>query len=609
MSNQQLEANLPIIEGDSQHKQVYHNDEDLSKANKIGNYMIAETIGEGAFGKVKKATHTLTGEKVAIKILNKQRMQQLSGDINKIQKEISILKKLRHKNLIQLYEILESKTNLFLIMEYCPKGELFDYIVKRKKLSEYTACKLFQNLIDGVDYLHCIKIVHRDLKPENLLLDDRTNLKITDFGLSTTYSGLISTPCGTPSYAPPEMLRGENYIGEKSDVWSCGIILFAMLGGYLPFAESKEEIICEKITNHDYKVPDFLSAKAKDLLAKMMEVSPERRIDLRSIREHPWFKITEPTLRQGLIIGVNHIPIDELILTKVYEFGLNNKYEKLGTKEEIRKKIKENKFESSTACYYLLLKKHITLGGTSISDLQSKAYLNYIANPSNLIDSTSMIYADHETKGDSKLTFSPKRQKETSLVDMNMIATASTKVTINNEAKSLGISILDQKILNLSEGEKEDKKSMSKANKSKTEERSNRMSSEQQGSDAAATGAGANESIPVSLKKILNSDQKSATPKYSGIRNSNNPSIYDKIKDDSASSKTTELLEKIKRESQILKEKSTKTHKQGKTNISNIISDFASTKDKASGDVVNDSSTKTSIVTKSKIYNVYKIFR
>lgn len=411
-----------------------NSEREKKKETRIGNYLIGNTIGEGAFGKVKQANHVQTNEKVAIKILNKQRIHEMSGDINKIQKEITILKKLRHKSIIQLYEIMESKQNLFLIMEFCPKGELFDYIVKCKKLSELNACRLFQNLIDGVDYLHLNNIVHRDLKPENLLLDDKFNLKISDFGLSTIYSGLISTPCGTPSYAPPEMLKGDSYNGIKSDVWSCGIILYAMLCGYLPYSDSKEEIILRRITNKEYKIPDFLSSKAKDLLVRMLDNDPNKRIDLKEIKSHAWFKLTESSLAPGLFIGVTNIPVDEIIVNKVIDLnnGLKGDLRLNINKEDLINKIKENKFDSITAFYYLLLKKHICQGGVSIADLQSKVYLNYMKNPSNVFDSSDIICADNEVKGDSKITFSPKKLKEQA-PNKNQIGTLSTKATVQTE--------------------------------------------------------------------------------------------------------------------------------------------------------------------------------
>ena len=148
---------------------------------------------------------------------------------------------------------MESKKSLYIVMEYCEKGELFDYIVNNGKLSEEESCRLFQQIINGVEYLHEQSIIHRDLKPENILLDNNINIKISDFGLSTFYdkNTYLQTPCGTPSYAPPEMLNGNAYNGTSSDIWSCGIILYAMLCGSLPFAESKEDIIYRKNLSHN----------------------------------------------------------------------------------------------------------------------------------------------------------------------------------------------------------------------------------------------------------------------------------------------------------------------------------------------------------------------
>lgn len=410
---------MNLEQTNTDHKQVEDDCDDYQNKNdehmrKVGNYELEETIGEGAFGKVKRGKHTLTGEIVAVKIISKFKLKDLAGDVTKIHREINIFKKLRHKNIIQLYEIFESKLNLFLVIEYCNKGELFDYIIKRKKLTEFTACKLFQNLIEGVEYLHSVNIAHRDLKPENLLLDEKFNLKISDFGLSIQYRGLITTPCGTPSYAPPEMLRGDEYAGEKSDIWSCGIILHAMLCGYLPFSESKEDLIYDKIVKQDYKLPDFLSPSVKDLIKQMLEVNPERRICLNKIKSHYWFKQTEPFFRQGIIIGVHQIPVDEILLKKVFDIGTTNKQEVFGTKEDIKRKIIENKFESCTACYYLLVKKQLCLGGSSISDLQSRAYSSFIKNPSNLVDFVSQIYASDKSCNQISNEITAQRAKDQS---------------------------------------------------------------------------------------------------------------------------------------------------------------------------------------------------
>ena len=359
------------IKGESSHR----------KKNKKGPYTLGITLGEGAFAKVKLATHIITKEKVAIKIIDKSKLLNDDFDIQRVKKEISILKKLRHKNIIQLYEILESKHYLYIAMEYCEGRELFDYIVKRKKLSEKEACKFFQQLINGVEYLHKQGIIHRDLKPENILLDNNLNIKISDFGLSTFFNRgqFLQTPCGTPSYAPPEMLRGEKYNGEETDVWSCGIILYAMVCGSLPYAESKEDIICKKIIGHDYSIPSFLSRSCIDLINGMMIIDPTKRLTINQIINHPWFNLVKPEMRPGLSLSNQTPPVDEEILEKVKEFGYDC--------EQCRIKVTNNKYDSLTAIYYLLLRKHVMNGGTSISDLNSQEFINYINNkPTKIIE-------------------------------------------------------------------------------------------------------------------------------------------------------------------------------------------------------------------------------
>ena len=356
---------------------------------KKGNYILEETIGEGAFAKVKLGTHIHTGEKVAIKILNKEKLFEealednlangIEGcDIQKIRKEINILKRLRHKNVIQLYEIMESKTNLYIVMEYCEGKELFDYIVKNKYLSEKEACRFFQQIIDGVEYLHLSNITHRDLKPENLLLDNKKRIRISDFGLSNMtdkIDSLLETPCGTPSYAPPEMLRGEKYNGVYSDIWSCGIILYTMLVGNLPCAESKEDLIYENIMTHNYYFPENISDEAIDLIENMLKVDPNERYDFEQIKSHPWFNLVEPKLKPGIVYGVHKIPVDENILNKVEEYGYD--------KNKCLKSLENYSYDSNCSIYYLTLKKFTRENKSSISDLFSSEYLKYLKNYQN----------------------------------------------------------------------------------------------------------------------------------------------------------------------------------------------------------------------------------
>ena len=241
----------------------------------------------------------------------------------------------------------------------------------------------FQQIINGVEYLHKQGIIHRDLKPENLLLDYKNNIKISDFGLSTFFSKnhYLQTACGTPSYAPPEMLEGQQYNGEASDIWSCGIILYAMLCGSLPFTESKEEIIVRKIKMHDYSIPKYLSKEAQDILNHILKINPEERFTIEGIKKHPWFNLVEPHLIKGISINEVKIPVDENILNMVKDFGFD--------KEECRNLLLNNKFCSLTSIYYLCLKKYIREGGKSISDLESDLYEEYINDPKNYINQNS----------------------------------------------------------------------------------------------------------------------------------------------------------------------------------------------------------------------------
>ena len=347
------------------------------KSNK-GPYVLGEKLGEGAFAKVRLATQIHIKEKCAVKILEKKLLES-SRDIQRLKKEIKILKKLRHKNIIQLYDIMESKRYLYFVMEYCKNGELFDYIVSKKRLKEPEACGFFQQIINGVEYLHQQGIIHRDLKPENLLLDDKNRIKISDFGLSTFFSknNYLQTACGTPSYAPPEMLEGHEYNGEATDVWSCGIILYAMLCGTLPYSESQEDIIVKKIKTHDYVIPNYLSKEAKDLLNHILIINPKERYNIKQIQNHPWFNLVKPHMFPGINLEEDIIPVDDKILDIVKNYGFDP--------VECKELLLKNKFCSLTAIYYLCLKKFVRENGKSISDLESDLFEEYIKNPKNKI--------------------------------------------------------------------------------------------------------------------------------------------------------------------------------------------------------------------------------
>lgn len=263
---------------------------------KIGHYILGDTLGIGTFGKVKIATHQLTNHKVAVKILNRQKIKSLDV-VSKIKREIQNLKLFRHPHIIKLYQVISTPTDIFMVMEYVSGGELFDYIVKHGKLKEPEARRFFQQIISGVDYCHRHMVVHRDLKPENLLLDSSLNVKIADFGLSNMmHDGeFLRTSCGSPNYAAPEVISGKLYAGPEVDIWSCGVILYALLCGTLPFDDEHVPTLFRKIKSGIFAVPDYLNKEVVSLLCLMLQVDPLKRATIAQIRDHDWFQKELPT--------------------------------------------------------------------------------------------------------------------------------------------------------------------------------------------------------------------------------------------------------------------------------------------------------------------------
>ena len=240
---------------------------------------------------MKLATHCITGHKVAVKILNKAKIKQL-GMEEKVQREINILHLCTHPHIIRLYEVIDTPTDIFLVNEYVSGGELFDYIVSKGRLSADEARNFFHQIVSGVEYCHFQKIVHRDLKPENLLLDSNLNIKIADFGLSNIMrdGDFLRTSCESPNYAAPEVISGHLYAGPEVDVWSCGVILYALLCGSLPFDDESIPNLFKKIKSGMYSLPSHLSQLARNLIPRMLEVDPMKRITIPEIRLHPWFQ-------------------------------------------------------------------------------------------------------------------------------------------------------------------------------------------------------------------------------------------------------------------------------------------------------------------------------
>ncbi|XVF39690.1 hypothetical protein PTKIN_Ptkin01aG0053000 [Pterospermum kingtungense] len=259
---------------------------------KVGKYEIGRTIGEGTFAKVKFAQNTETGESVAMKVLDRSTIIKHKM-VDQIKREISIMKLVRHPYVVRLHEVIASRTKIYIILEFITGGELFDKIVHNGRLSEAEARRYFQQLIDGVEYCHSKGVYHRDLKPENLLLDSQGNLKILDFGLSALPEqgvSVLRTTCGTPNYVAPEVLSHKGYDGAVADVWSCGVILYVLMAGYLPFDELDLTTLYSKIERADFSCPSWFPVGAKSLIQRILDPNPQTRITIDQIRNDEWFK-------------------------------------------------------------------------------------------------------------------------------------------------------------------------------------------------------------------------------------------------------------------------------------------------------------------------------
>ena len=343
----------------------------------LENYTFLKTIGEGTFGKVKLALHKITQEKVAIKILEKKKITS-KKDLERIEKEIKYMKILNHPNIVKIYEIIEDENNFYISMEYVPGGELFNYIVKNKRLTENEASFFYSQIIHIIKEIHKHKICHRDLKPENLLLTQNKTIKIIDFGLSNEYEDYLMTPCGSPCYASPEVIKGMKYSGLGIDLWASGIILFSMLCGYLPFDDKNNDILFQKILKCHIEFPKkskvIISENAKDLIRKILQPEPEKRIKLEEILEHPFLTYGNKKYKEKIRMDINKQ--DKLIIDY-----MTNVLKISNDKDKIRRYINNNRHNHLTTIFYLLKKKYNE--GRFDYNIINTNSINQITNKSN----------------------------------------------------------------------------------------------------------------------------------------------------------------------------------------------------------------------------------
>ncbi|GAB4825641.1 CBL-interacting serine/threonine-protein kinase 1 [Ancistrocladus abbreviatus] len=264
------------------------------KGMRLGKYELGKTLGEGNFGKVKLAINLQTGNPFAVKILEKDKILHLKIS-DQIKREIATLKLLKHPNIVRLHEVLASKTKIYMVLEYVNGGELFNRIAHKGKLPEAEGRRLFQQLIDGVSYCHDKGVYHRDLKLENILIDAKGNIKVSDFGLSALPQhfrddGLLHTTCGSPNYVAPEILANRGYDGATSDIWSCGVILYVILTGYLPFDDRNLAVLYQKIVKGETQIPKWLSPGAQNMIKRILDPNPATRITVAEIKADEWFR-------------------------------------------------------------------------------------------------------------------------------------------------------------------------------------------------------------------------------------------------------------------------------------------------------------------------------
>ncbi|KAG9160617.1 hypothetical protein Leryth_019340 [Lithospermum erythrorhizon] len=336
-------------------------------------YELGRLLGQGTFAKVYFARSIRTGQSVAIKVIDKDKVLRV-GLVDQIKREISVMRLVRHPNIVELHEVMASKTRIYFVLEYAKGGELFNKISKGK-LKEDVARRYFQQLVNAVDFCHSRGVFHRDLKPENLLLDENEDLKISDFGLSALLEskrqdGLLHTTCGTPAYVAPEVINRKGYDGAKADTWSCGVILYVLLASSLPFQDSNLMEMYRKISRAQYKCPSWFPPEVCKLLGKILDPNPNTRISITKIKEYHWVRqgallksiessaVTEDTISsntdgQKMLLGncSTRISIDKMKENPCLKQGalLKNITSSAVTKEAISSNT-EDQTESSRNC-------------------------------------------------------------------------------------------------------------------------------------------------------------------------------------------------------------------------------------------------------------------
>ncbi|XP_066226172.1 serine/threonine-protein kinase SIK1 [Saccopteryx leptura] len=324
------------------------------KPLRVGFYDIERTLGKGNFAVVKLARHRVTKTQVAIKIIDKTRLD--SSNLEKIYREVQIMKLLNHPHIIKLYQVMETKDMLYIVTEFAKNGEMFDYLTSNGHLSENEARKKFWQILSAVEYCHNHHIVHRDLKTENLLLDGNMDIKLADFGFGNFYKSgePLSTWCGSPPYAAPEVFEGKEYEGPQLDIWSLGVVLYVLVCGSLPFDGPSLPALRQRVLEGRFRIPFFMSRDCETLIRRMLVVDPAKRISIAQIRQHRWMQ-ADPTLPHmspastALSYNSNLGDYDEQVLGIMQTLGVD--------RQRTIESLQNSSYNHFAAIYYLLLER------------------------------------------------------------------------------------------------------------------------------------------------------------------------------------------------------------------------------------------------------------
>ncbi|XP_064896375.1 serine/threonine-protein kinase SIK2 isoform X3 [Columba livia] len=321
---------------------------------RVGFYDIEGTLGKGNFAVVKLARHRITRSEVAIKIIDKSQLDVVNLD--KIYREVQIMKMLDHPHIIKLYQVMETKSMLYLVTEFAKNGEIFDYLASHGRLSESEARRKFWQILSAVEYCHGRKIVHRDLKAENLLLDNNMNIKIADFGFGNFYKSgePLTTWCGSPPYAAPEVFEGQQYEGPQLDIWSMGVVLYVLVCGALPFDGPTLPILRQRVLEGRFRIPYFMSEECEHLIRRMLVLDPSKRLTIAQIKEHKWMLIEVPAQRPILYPpGEENEPsigeYNEQVLRLMHSLGIDQ--------QKTIESLQNKSYNHFAAIYYLLVER------------------------------------------------------------------------------------------------------------------------------------------------------------------------------------------------------------------------------------------------------------